>query len=45
MNTAPTIENAVAWFMTLKSDNVGTRFDSPLGEKPVGVRHAEDGRL
>lgn len=32
-------------FMTLKSDNVSTRFDSLFGEKLVGVRHAEDGRL
>ena len=32
-------------FMTLKSDDVSTRFDSLLGEKLVGARHAEDGRL
>lgn len=32
-------------FMTLKSDNVGKRFDSLFGEKLVGARHAEDGRL
>lgn len=32
-------------FMTLKSDNVSTRFDSLFGEKLVGTRHAEDGRL
>lgn len=32
-------------FMTLKSDNVSTRFDSLFGEKLVGARHAEDGRL
>lgn len=32
-------------FMTLTSDNVSARFDSLFGEKLVGVRHAEDGRL
>lgn len=32
-------------FMTLKSDIASTRFDSLLGEKLVGTRHAEDGRL
>jgi len=32
-------------FMTLKSDNVSTRFESLFGEKLVGTRHAEDGRL
>ena len=32
-------------FMTLNSDNVSTRFDSLFGEKLVGTRHAEDGRL
>lgn len=32
-------------FMTLKSDGVGTRVDSILGEKLVGTRHAGDGRL
>lgn len=32
-------------FMTLKSDNVSVRFDSLLGRKLVGARHAEDGRL
>lgn len=32
-------------FMTLKSDNVSTRFDSLFDEKLVGARHAEDGRL
>lgn len=32
-------------FMTLKSDDVSTRFDSLFGEKLVGTRHAEDGRL
>lgn len=32
-------------FMTLKSDNVSTLFDSLFGEKMVGTRHAEDGRL
>lgn len=32
-------------FMTLKSDDVSTRFDSLFGEKLVGVHHAEDGRL
>ena len=32
-------------FMTLKSDNVSARFGSLLGEKLVGARHAEDGRL
>lgn len=31
--------------MTLKSDDVSTRFDSLFGEKLVGARHAEDGRL
>lgn len=32
-------------FMTLKSDSVSTRFDSLFGERLVGTRHAEDGRL
>lgn len=32
-------------FMTLTSDNVGKRFGALFGEKLVGVRHAEDGRL
>lgn len=32
-------------FMTLKSDDVSKRFDSLFGEKLVGARHAEDGRL
>lgn len=32
-------------FMTLKSDSVSTQFDSLFGEKLVGTRHAEDGRL
>lgn len=32
-------------FMTLKSDDVSTRFDALFDEKLVGVRHAEDGRL
>lgn len=32
-------------FMTLTSDSVSTRFDSLFGEKLVGTRHAEDGRL
>mgnify|MGYP000933412915 CR=1 FL=1 len=32
-------------FMTLRSDDVSTRFDSLFGEKLVGTRHAEDGRL
>lgn len=32
-------------FMTLKSDDVSTQFDSLFGEKLVGARHAEDGRL
>lgn len=32
-------------FMTLESDIVSTRFDSLFGEKLVGTRHAEDGRL
>lgn len=32
-------------FMTLKSDDAGTQFDSLFGEKLVGARHAEDGRL
>ena len=31
--------------MTLKSDDVSTRFEPLFGEKLVGVRHAEDGRL
>ena len=31
--------------MTLTSDDVSTRFDSLFGEKLVGTRHAEDGRL
>lgn len=29
----------------MKSDDVSTRFDSLFGEKLVGARHAEDGRL
>lgn len=85
METAPTVENAVAWFgahavthhldvvdrvaasivntftaegstarfynangyefMTLKSDDVSKRFESLFGERLVGTRHAEDGRL
>lgn len=32
-------------FTTMTSDNVSTRFDSLFGEKLVGARHAEDGRL
>jgi hypothetical protein len=32
-------------FMTLKSDNVSTRFEPLFDEKLVGVRHAEDGQL
>lgn len=32
-------------FMTLKSDDVSKRFKSLFGEKLVGMRHAEDGRL
>lgn len=32
-------------FMTLTSDNVSMRFESLFGEKLVGMRHAEDGRL
>lgn len=32
-------------FMTLKSDDVSTRFEALFGEKLVGTRHAEDGRL
>lgn len=32
-------------FMTLKSDDVSTRFDALFGEKLIGTRHAEDGRL
>lgn len=32
-------------FMTLKSDSVRTRFKPLFGEKLVGTRHAEDGRL
>ena len=40
------IYNAAGFeFMTLKSDSVSTRFDSLFGEKLVGMRHAEDGRL
>ena len=31
--------------MTLKSDDVSTRFEALFGEKLVGTRHAEDGRL
>ena len=31
--------------VTLKSDSVSKRFDSLIGEKLVGTRHAEDGRL
>lgn len=32
-------------FMTLKSDNASTRFEPLFGEKLVGTRHTEDGRL
>ncbi len=32
-------------FMTLKSDDVSTRFEPLFGEKLVGTHHAEDGRL
>lgn len=32
-------------FMTLRSDDVSKRFDALFGEKLVGTRHAEDGRL
>lgn len=32
-------------FMTLRSDNVSTRFDSLFDKKLFGTRHAEDGRL
>lgn len=32
-------------FMTLTSDEESTQFDSLFGEKLMGVRHAEDGRL
>lgn len=32
-------------FMTLTSDDASTRFDSLFGERLVGARHAEDGRL
>lgn len=40
------IYNAAGFeFMTLKSDIVSTRFDSLIGERLVGTRHAEDGRL
>lgn len=40
------IYNAAGFeFMTLKSDIVSTRFDPLFGEKLVGARHAEDGRL
>lgn len=40
------IYNAAGFeFMTLKSDVVSTQFDSLFGEKLVGTRHAEDGRL
>lgn len=40
------IYNAAGFeFMTLRSDIVSTRFDSLFGEKLVGTRHAEDGRL
>lgn len=40
------IYNAAGFeFMTLKSDIASTQFDSLFGGKPVGARHAEDGRL
>lgn len=40
------IYNAAGFeFVTLKSDIVDTRFASLFGEKLVGTRHAEDGRL
>lgn len=32
-------------FMTMKSNKVSTRFEPLFGEKLVGARHAEDGRL
>lgn len=51
----PAVENAVTRFdahtaagfefTALKSDIASTRFDSLFGGKPVGTRHAEDGRL
>lgn len=40
------IYNAAGFeFMTLKSDIVSAQFDSLFGERLVGTRHAEDGRL
>lgn len=40
------IHNAAGFESTTPtSDDVSTRFDSLFGEKPVGARHAEDGRL
>lgn len=40
------IYNAAGFeFTTSESDSVSTRFDSLFGEKLVGTRHAEDGRL
>lgn len=40
------IYNAAGFeFVTLESDVVSTQFSSLFGEKLVGARHAEDGRL
>lgn len=44
METAPAVENVVTRFEITASgsNSVSTRFDSLIGGKPVGVRHAED---
>lgn len=45
-NSTVRVYNAAGFeIMTLRSNSVSTRFVSLIGEKLVGVRHAEDGRL
>ena len=45
-NSTVRVYNAAGFeIMTLRSNSVSTRFNSLIGEKLVGVRHAEDGRL
>lgn len=45
-NSTVRVYNAAGFeIMTLRSNSVSTRFDSLIGEKLVGTRHAEDGRL
>ena len=45
-NSTVRVYNAAGFeIMTLRSNSVSTRFDSLIGEKLVGTRHAEDGLL